>query len=162
LECQNGKITSLAKCEDNKEEEENLEVCMMEQQHEVVENVDKGGLLVLRRDLPKTREPLKDGGVFLSLLEPTPKAYFEDDKLKNLRANSFLEGENDAYMGRLLDQSKSNPSNQESKDLNQEYKPLNQASKAKNGLFRAPLAVVVAVIHTSWLGVFDPGKGQLC
>jgi len=138
LECPNGKITSLAKCEDNKEEEQNHEACMMEQQDEVVENVDKGGLLVLRRDLPKTKEPLKDGGVLLSFLEPTLKAYFENDKLENLRANSFLEGENDAYMGGLLDQTKSNPSNKESKDLNQEYKSLNQASKGKNGLFKAP------------------------
>jgi len=64
-------------------------------------------------------------------------------------------------MGGLLDQSKSNPSNQESKDLNQEYKSLNQASKAKNGLFKAPQAVVVGVVHTSWLGVFDPGKTNL-
>ena len=54
MECPNGKITSLPKCEDNKEQEENLEVCMMEQQDEVVKNVAKGGLLVLRRDLPKT------------------------------------------------------------------------------------------------------------
>jgi len=67
-------------------------------------------------------------------------------------------GGSDAYMEDLLDQSKSKPSNQESKDLNQEYKSLNQASKAKNGLFKAPQAVV----HTSWLGVFDPEKGQLC
>ena len=81
---------------------------MNEQQDEVVENVDKGGLLVLRRDLPKAKEPLKHGGVLLSLLEPTPKAYFEDDRLENLRKNSFLEGENDVYMGGPLDQSKSN------------------------------------------------------
>ena len=73
MECPNGNITSLAECEDNKEEEENLEVCMMEDQDEVVENVDEGGLLVMRRALPKTEEPLKDGRVLLSLLEPTPE-----------------------------------------------------------------------------------------
>ena len=68
----------------------------------------------------------------------------------------------DLSMGGLLDQSKSNPSNQESMDLNQVYKSLDQASKAKNGLFKVPQAVVVAVVHTSWLGVFDLGYGQLC
>jgi len=64
-------------------------------------------------------------------------------------------------MGTLLDQSKSNPSDQKSKDLNQESKSLNQASKANNGLFKAPQAVVVAVVRTGLLFVFDPGKGQL-
>ena len=64
-------------------------------------------------------------------------------------------------MGTLLDQSKSNPSDQESRDLNQESKSLNQASKAKNGLFKAPQAVVVAVVCTGLLFVFDPGKDQL-
>ena len=138
LECRNGNITSSAECEDNMEEEENLEVCMMEEQDEIVENVSEGELLVLRKALPEPKEPLKDGGVLPPLPEPTPKPYFENHKLENLRANSFLEGENDANMGTLLDQSKSNPSDQESKDLNQESKSLNQASKAKNGLFKAP------------------------
>jgi len=64
-------------------------------------------------------------------------------------------------MGGILNQSKSNPNNKESKDLNQEYRSLYQASKAKNWLFKVPQAVVVAVLHTSWLGVFDQGKGQL-
>jgi len=49
--------------------------------------------------LPETKEPLKDGGVLFSLLEPTPKPSLEDDKLENLRKNSFLEGEDDAHMG---------------------------------------------------------------
>ena len=43
-------------------------------------------------------EPIKEGGFFLSLNEPTPKPYVENDKLENLRANSFLEGENDVYL----------------------------------------------------------------
>jgi len=130
-------------------------------EEEVLENVGEGDLFLLRRTLPETKEALKDGGVLLFLLETTPKAHSEDDKLENLRANSFLEGENDANMGTVLDQTKSNPSDQESRDLNQESKSLNQASKAKNGLFKAPQAVVLAVVCASLLFVFDPGKGQL-
>ena len=54
---------------------------MMEEQDEVVENVDEGGLLVMRRALPKTEEPLKDGRVLLSL-----------HKLKLLSPNSVCKG----------------------------------------------------------------------
>ena len=113
LEYRSGNITSLAECEDNMEEEENLEVCMMEEQDEDVENVEEGGWINLRRSLPKTEEPLKDGGVLSFFFQPNPKAepnesiifndsnfksYFGDGKLENLRTNSFLEGENDAYL----------------------------------------------------------------
>ena len=49
LECPDGKITSLAECEVNKEEEEDREVCLMEDQEEVVEDAEEGGLLVLSR-----------------------------------------------------------------------------------------------------------------
>ena len=95
-----------------KEEEENLEVCMMEEVHEDVENVEEGGLLDLRRSLSKIEEPLKDGGVLSSFFEPNPKAepnesivfndsnlkpHFVNGTLENLRTNSFLEGENDVY-----------------------------------------------------------------
>jgi len=110
LECRNGNITSLAECEDNMEEEENLEVCMMEERDE---DVEEGGWTDLRRSLPKTEEPLKDGGVLSFFFQPNPKAepnesiifndfnlksYFVDGKLENLRTNSFLEGENDVYL----------------------------------------------------------------
>ena len=86
----------------------------MEEVDEDVENVEEGGLLDLRRSLPKTEGPLKDGGVLSTFFEPNPKAeptdfivfndsplepYFVDDKLENLRTNSFLEGENDVSMG---------------------------------------------------------------
>jgi len=96
-----------------KVEEENLEVCMMEEVDEDVENVEEGGLLDLRRSLPTTEEPPKDGGVLSSFFEPNPKAepnesivfndsnlkpYSVNDKLENLRTNSFLEGENDVYL----------------------------------------------------------------
>ena len=96
-----------------KVEEENLEVCMMEEVDEDVENVAEGGLLALRRSLPTTEEPPKDGGVLSSFLEPNPKAeqnesivfndsnlkpYSVNNKLENLRTNSFLEGENDVYL----------------------------------------------------------------
>ena len=67
-------------------------------QDEIVENVGEGELLVLRKALPEPKEPLKDGGVLPPLPEPTPKPYFENHKLENLRANSFLEGENDVYL----------------------------------------------------------------
>ena len=63
------------------------------------------------------------------------KPYFGDDKLENLRANSFLEGENDVSIGGLFDPNNNSPNKEE--------------SKAKNGLIKAP-----------WT-VFDPGKGQL-
>jgi len=43
------------------------------------------------------------------------KPYFEDDKLQNLRKNSFLEGEDDAPMGGQHDQPKVSPRNQEIK-----------------------------------------------
>ena len=43
-------------------------------------------------------EPIKEGGFFLSLNEPTPKPHVENGKLENLRENSFLEGENDVYL----------------------------------------------------------------
>jgi len=54
----------------------------------------------------------------------------------------------DVSMGGLLDPNKNSPNKQE--------------SKAKNGLFEAPQVVVVAVVHTCWLGMFDQGKGRLC
>ena len=54
------------------------------------------------------------------------------DKLENLRANSFLKGENDVSMGGLLDPNKNSPNKQQ--------------SKARNGLFKAPQAVVVAMV----------------
>ena len=60
-------------------------------QDEIVENVGEGELLVLRKALPEPKEPLKDGGVLPPLPEPTPKPYFENHKLENLRANSFFE-----------------------------------------------------------------------
>jgi len=70
-----------------------------------------------------------------------------DDKLENLRANSFLEGENDGYVGGLLGPIKNDSSQQE--------------SKAKNCLVKAPRAVGKAVATPGLLLVFDPGKGQL-
>ena len=75
--------------------------------------MEEGGWINLRRSLPKTEEPLKDGGVLSSFFQPNPKAepsestvfndsnlkpYFVDGKLENLRTNSFLEGENDVYL----------------------------------------------------------------
>ena len=63
------------------------------------------------------------------------KPYFGDNKIENLRANSFLEGENDVSMGGLFDPNNNSPNKEE--------------SKAKNGLIKAP-----------WT-VFDPGKDQL-
>ena len=94
-------------------EEENLEVFIMEEVDEDVENVEEGGMLDLRRSLPTTEEPLKDGGVLSSFFETNPKTepkesivfndsnlipYFVNDKLENLRTNSVLEGENDGYL----------------------------------------------------------------
>jgi len=123
---------------------------------------DEGELLELWRTLPNTEEPHKNGGVLLSLIEPTPETepnesiVFNDsnlkpcsvtDKLENLRANSFLEGENDVSMGGLIDQIKKDSSQQE--------------SKAKNELYKAPRAVRKAVEAPGLLFVFDLGKGQL-
>ena len=54
------------------------------------------------------------------------KLYFEDDNLENLRANSFLEGEDDVPMKGMLDQDKENPSNQEIKALSLLFKELPQ------------------------------------
>jgi len=62
----------------------------MEEQDEIVENVSEGELLVLRKALPEPKEPLKYGGVFPPLPEPTPKPYFENHKIENLRANFFF------------------------------------------------------------------------
>ena len=118
LECRNGNITSLAECEGNIEEKEDRALCLMEEsqeeeQEEVVEEDDEGELLKLRRNLTKTEEPLKDGGVLSTFLEPNPveepndsivfndsnlKPYLVYDKLENLRTNSCLEGENDVYL----------------------------------------------------------------
>ena len=119
-ECPNRRIVSLAEWEANKEEQEKEDraLCLMEksqeeEQEEVVEEDDEGKLLELRRNLPKTEEPLKDGEVLSSFLEPNPmeepndsivfndsnlKPYFVNEKLENLRTNSFLEGENDVYL----------------------------------------------------------------
>ena len=135
----------------------------MEELDEVVENVEEGGLLDLRRALPKTEEPLKDGGVLSTFFEPNPKAeptdfivfndsplepYFVDDKLENLRTNSFLEGENDVSMSGLLDQNKNDSSQQE--------------SKAENCLYKAPWAVGKVIAAPDLQTVFDRGKGLLC
>ena len=99
-------------------------------------------------------EPIKEGSFFLSLIEPTPKPYFENANLENLRTNSFLEGENDVNMGTVLEQGMSNPSNQKSK-------ALNQASKGLTWLPMAPQTVVKTMVAPGLLFVFDPGKGQL-
>jgi len=146
----------------SKEEETNFEVCLMEELDEVVVNVEEGGVLNLRRALPKIEEPLEDG-VLLSFFEPNPKAeptdfivfnnsplelYFVDDKLENLRTNSFLEGENDVSMGGLFDQNKNDSSQQE--------------SKAKNCLYKAPWAVGKVITAPDLQTVFDRGKGLLC
>ena len=61
----------------------------------------------------------------------------------------------DAHIRGVLHQNKSSPSKQEST-------ALNQSSKAWNWLSKSPRAVVVTVIAPGWLGMFDPGKGQLC
>ena len=66
---------------------------------------------------------------------------------KNLRANSFLEGENDVSMGGLFDPNNNSPNKQE--------------SKAKNWLVKAPWTVGKAVAAPGLLFVFDPVKGQL-
>jgi len=123
-------------------------------QDEIAESVGEGELLVLRKAFPEPKEPLKDGGVLPPLLGPTPKPHFENDKLENLRTNSFLEGENDVNMGTILDQGMSNPSNQKSK-------ALNQTSKGLTWLPKAPQTVVKTMVASGLLFVFDPGKGQL-
>jgi len=114
-------------------------------------------------------EPNKEGGILLSSIDPNPKVidpipkaepndsivfndsnfkpYFVYDKLENLRANSFLKGENDVSMGGLLDQIKNNSSQQE--------------FKAKNWLYKAPRAMGKAEASPGLLFVFDLGKGQL-
>jgi len=100
LECPNGKFTSLAECEVNKEEEDR-EVCLMEEQEEVVEDAEEGGLLVLSRassgleDGKKiTLAPLSPSklhqskppntntrlDLFFTLSEPLPKASHHESK----------------------------------------------------------------------------------
>jgi len=93
-----------------------------------VENVGEGELLVLRKALPEPR------GVLPPLPEPTPRPYFENHKLENLRANSFLEEENDVNMGTVLDQGMSKPSNQKSKALNQASKALTEEPLKDGGV----------------------------
>jgi len=92
------------------------------------------------------------------LIDPTPKSepndsivfndsnlkpYFVDGKLEKLRANSFLEGDNDGHVGGLLGLMKHDSSQQE--------------SKAKNWLFKAPRAVGKAAAAPGLLFVFDQG-----
>jgi len=53
-----------------------------------------------------------DYGVSCTFNVSDLKPYFEDDKLENLRANSFSEGEDDVPKGDQHDQPKESPSNQ--------------------------------------------------
>ena len=88
------------------------------------------------------RKPEKIESVTPNMMKLRP--YVNNNQPSNLRANSFLEGNNDVFVGRLLDQDKNDSSKQE--------------SKAKNWLFKAPRAVAAPVL----LFVFDREKGQLC
>jgi len=92
------------------------------------------------------RKPEKIEFVTPNMTELRP--YLNNHQPSNLRANSFLEGENDVSVGDLLDQDKNESSKQE--------------STAKNGLFKAPQVVGKAVAALGLLSVFDPRKGQLC
>ena len=76
------------------------------------------------------------------------KPYFEDDNLENLRANSFLQGENNVPMKGILDQDKVNPSNQE--------------IKALNLLFKEPRSVGETTVNADVQAGMDPRKGHLC
>ena len=78
--------------------------------------------------------------------------YLGDDHSVNLRENSSLEGEGDAHMG-VLHQNTSSPHKQE-------FIALNQSSKAWSWLPKSPRAMVVTVVAPGWLRVFDPRNGN--
>ena len=93
---------------------------------EVLEKVSDNAYKV---DLPG------DYGVSCTFNVADLKPYYEDDNLENLRANSFLEGEDDVPTGGKLDQGDDIASTQASKALNQE-------AKTAVLLFSSPRAVV--------------------
>jgi len=90
----------------------------------------------------------EDYGLSCTLNVADLKPYFEDDNLENLRANSFLEGEDDVPMKGILDQDKVNPRNQEIKALSFLFKELQPVGET----------VVKAEVQTG----IDLGKGHLC
>jgi len=93
-------------------------------------------------DLPK------DYGVPCTFNVVGLKPYFEDDNLKNLRANSFLEREDDVPMRGIYDQNKVSSRNQEIKALSLQL--------------QGPQSVGEAVVKTEVQAGMDPGKGHLC
>jgi len=117
---------------------------------EVLEKVSDNAYKV---DLPG------DYGVSCTFNVADLKPYYEDDHLENLRANSFLEGEDDVPPGGKLDQGNDKASTQASKTLNQE-------AKAVVSLFSSPRIVVYhhgqTVVESAQPAVLDPGKVQLC
>ena len=80
------------------------------------------------------------------------QTYYEDDHLENLRANSLLEGEDDAPTDGNHDHEGAKASNQELKDVTL--------------LFGSPQTVVdhhgQTVMQSAFPRVFDPKLGQLC
>ena len=92
------------------------------------------------------RKPTKNEYITPNMMELRP--YINNRHPLNLRANSFLEGENDVSMGGLLDQNKNDSSQQE--------------SKAENCLYKAPWAVGKVITAPDLQTVFDRGKGLLC
>ena len=87
------------------------------------------------------------------------KPYYGDDHLENLRANSLLEGEDDAPMDGTSD-------HEEAKASNQIPKPLNQELKDVILMFGSPRTVVddhgQTVVRSASPQVLDPKTGQLC
>jgi len=100
-----------------------------------------------------------DYGVSCTFNVADLKPYYEDDHFENLRANSLLEGEDDALMD-------GNRDHEEAKASNQDPKPMNQELKDITILFGSPRTVLdhhgQTMVQAAFPRVFDPKLGQLC